>query len=229
MSHHTSSELAGSEEQYQLLGANDAGAESDDHLPLPAHTMGSDTTDSKTEERRGDEVAYFAALVRPSCLCCVLLKLTLTFCIWQGSILVSCQSHTASLTPKRTLVDLHMSHLVHRVRQQPRITGMVLRPSGAPEPRSRLLHLWCINRPHRVHIQPDALSPGILTLQPTARAKTKAAGLQRHQRAMLAVGVPCIALGTLAIEIHKFNDGHPHFTTWHGVNHFAPRHVSPLI
>ncbi|KAG1749085.1 uncharacterized protein EDB91DRAFT_1344748 [Suillus paluster] len=58
---------------------------------------------------------------------------------------------------------------------------------------------------------------GILTLQPTAHPKTKASGLRRHQRTMLAVGVPCIALGTLAIEIQKFNRGHKHFATWHGV------------
>ena len=75
-----------------VSSSNDASAESDEHLPLPAHTMGSDTTDSKTEERRGDKVAYFAALMRASCLChCTPLKLTLTFCIWQGSMLVSCQ------------------------------------------------------------------------------------------------------------------------------------------
>jgi len=44
--------------------------------------MGSDTTDSKTEKWRGDKVAYFAALVRASCLFhCTPLKLTLTFCI----------------------------------------------------------------------------------------------------------------------------------------------------
>jgi hypothetical protein len=58
---------------------------------------------------------------------------------------------------------------------------------------------------------------GILTLQPTAQPKTKAAGLRRHQRTMLAVGFPCIALGTLAIEIQKFIGGHDHFATWHGV------------
>ncbi|KAG1835731.1 hypothetical protein EV424DRAFT_21757 [Suillus variegatus] len=57
---------------------------------------------------------------------------------------------------------------------------------------------------------------GILTLQPTAHPKTKAAGFQRHQKTMLAVGFPCIALGTLAIEIHKFSEGHGHFATWHG-------------
>jgi hypothetical protein len=34
---------------------------------------------------------------------------------------------------------------------------------------------------------------------------------------MLALGVPCITLGTLAIEIQKFNRGHGHFVTWHGV------------
>jgi hypothetical protein len=57
---------------------------------------------------------------------------------------------------------------------------------------------------------------GILTLQPTAHPKTKAAGLQRHQKVMLAAGFPCVALGILAIEIEKFNLGHGHFATWHG-------------
>lgn len=62
---------------------------------------------------------------------------------------------------------------------------------------------------------------GILTLQPTAQPKTKAAGLRRHQRTMLAVGFPCIALGTLAIEIQKFIRGHDHFATWHGIFGFV--------
>jgi cytochrome b-561 domain containing protein 2 len=40
---------------------------------------------------------------------------------------------------------------------------------------------------------------------------------------MLALGVPCITLGTLAIEIQKFNRGHGHFVTWHGVANFFSR------
>lgn len=58
---------------------------------------------------------------------------------------------------------------------------------------------------------------GILTLQPTAHPKTKAAGLQRHQKAMLVFGFPCIALGILAVEIHKVELGYGHFATWHGI------------
>ncbi|RPD65981.1 hypothetical protein L226DRAFT_608899 [Lentinus tigrinus ALCF2SS1-7] len=57
---------------------------------------------------------------------------------------------------------------------------------------------------------------GILTLQPTSQAKTKAAGLTRHQLAMIALGVPAICLGTLAIVWRKSMSEHPHFTTWHG-------------
>ncbi|KAM5539033.1 hypothetical protein V8D89_007256 [Ganoderma adspersum] len=57
---------------------------------------------------------------------------------------------------------------------------------------------------------------GILTLQPTSQAKTKAAGLTRHQLAMMALGVPAISLGTLAIVRRKALHESPHFTTWHG-------------
>ncbi|KAH9951275.1 hypothetical protein B0H21DRAFT_274188 [Amylocystis lapponica] len=57
---------------------------------------------------------------------------------------------------------------------------------------------------------------GILTLQPTSRPTTKAAGLARHQIFMLALGFPAIFLGTLAIFINKNVHGQRHFTTWHG-------------
>ncbi|KAI0374731.1 hypothetical protein BV20DRAFT_387850 [Pilatotrama ljubarskyi] len=56
----------------------------------------------------------------------------------------------------------------------------------------------------------------ILTLQPTSQAKTKAAGLTRHQLVILALGVPAISLGTFAIVYRKSLHGHAHFTTWHG-------------
>ncbi|KAH9854075.1 hypothetical protein C2E23DRAFT_819456 [Lenzites betulinus] len=62
-----------------------------------------------------------------------------------------------------------------------------------------------------------AFTYGILTLQPTSQPRTKAAGLTRHQVVILALGVPSIALGTLAIVIRKSLHGHPHFTTWHGI------------
>lgn len=64
-----------------------------------------------------------------------------------------------------------------------------------------------------------SLLSGILTLQPTSQAKTKAAGLTRHQLAMMALGVPAISLGTLAIVRRKALHESPHFTTWHGVSH----------
>ncbi|OSD01668.1 hypothetical protein PYCCODRAFT_1412440 [Trametes coccinea BRFM310] len=57
---------------------------------------------------------------------------------------------------------------------------------------------------------------GILTLQPTSQAKTKAAGLTRHQLAILALGVPAITLGTVAIVYRKYLHESAHFTTWHG-------------
>ncbi|EJF65714.1 hypothetical protein BD309DRAFT_848523 [Dichomitus squalens] len=57
---------------------------------------------------------------------------------------------------------------------------------------------------------------GILTLQPTSQARTKAAGLTRHQLAMLALGFPAMALGTFAIVWRKYVNDAPHFISWHG-------------
>lgn len=106
---------------------------------------------------------------------------------------------------------------------------MVPDTPSAPKLRYWLLHLWSVlNRHHEVLIPRLTASSGILTLQPTAHAKTKAAGLQRHQRTMLALGVPCIALGTLAIEIQKFSRGHNHFATWHGVIMFLSSFSLPF-
>ncbi|GJE86961.1 cytochrome b561 [Phanerochaete sordida] len=57
---------------------------------------------------------------------------------------------------------------------------------------------------------------GIVTLQPTAHPKTKAAGLTRHQLAMIVIGFPVAFLGYLAIFVNKLNSNHSHFTSWHG-------------
>lgn len=57
---------------------------------------------------------------------------------------------------------------------------------------------------------------GILTLQPTSQLKTKAAGLYRHQAAILLFGLPSILLGTLAVSYNKWLRGARHFSTWHG-------------
>ncbi len=84
----------------------------------------------------------------------------------------------------------------------------------------------------RMHLAPtyaDSGGLGILTLQPTSQAKTKAAGLTRHQLAMVALGGPAILLGTLAIVWRKSLHEHPHFTTWHGVSQIAAGEVSPEI
>ncbi|CAL1704272.1 unnamed protein product [Somion occarium] len=58
---------------------------------------------------------------------------------------------------------------------------------------------------------------GILTLQPTSRPKTKAAGLVRHQLTIFALGYPLLILGTSAIFYNKYRHGNAHFTTWHGM------------
>jgi hypothetical protein len=57
---------------------------------------------------------------------------------------------------------------------------------------------------------------GIITLQPTSQPHTKAAGLTRHQQAMIS-GLITIVLGATAIFYTKSINSKPHFTTWHGI------------
>jgi len=60
------------------------------------------------------------------------------------------------------------------------------------------------------------LTYGILTLQPTSQAKTKAAGFVRHQYAIAFVGFPAIFAGTFAVMYNKYLHGAHHFVSWHG-------------
>ncbi|KIP09252.1 hypothetical protein PHLGIDRAFT_126414 [Phlebiopsis gigantea 11061_1 CR5-6] len=57
---------------------------------------------------------------------------------------------------------------------------------------------------------------GILTLQPASYAKSKAAGLTRHQLAMAVTGFPVAFLGYAAMFFNKILASRAHFTTWHG-------------
>jgi len=57
---------------------------------------------------------------------------------------------------------------------------------------------------------------GIVTLQPTNRPKTKAAGLVRHQLAMIVLGFPLAFVGGFAIIYNKIKNDRAHFTSWHG-------------
>ncbi|RDB21344.1 hypothetical protein Hypma_011416 [Hypsizygus marmoreus] len=57
---------------------------------------------------------------------------------------------------------------------------------------------------------------GILTLQPTSQPRTKAAGLTRHQIAIVLLGFPCILIGTMAVAYNKRIHNKEHMTTWHG-------------
>jgi len=61
------------------------------------------------------------------------------------------------------------------------------------------------------------LAYGIVTLQPTSQPRTKAAGLARHQYAILCGSYPALLLGTLAIWWNKSLHGARHATTWHGI------------
>ncbi|KAJ7349272.1 hypothetical protein DFH08DRAFT_959436 [Mycena albidolilacea] len=57
---------------------------------------------------------------------------------------------------------------------------------------------------------------GISTLQPTSQPKTKAAGLARHQYAILFAAFPIIFFGTFAVMYNKYLHGATHFKSWHG-------------
>ena len=91
--------------------------------------------------------------------------------------------------------------------------------SHTADTRSRHLHLryadCSIHLPHgliRIRV------PAIMTLQPTSQPRTKAAGLARHQLAILALAVPIMVFGYTAIFVTKNMTRRRHFTTWHGVS-----------
>ena len=82
-------------------------------------------------------------------------------------------------------------------------------------------------RPSLLITKYNARRTGILTLQPTSQPKTKAAGLTRHQIAMLA-GLTSVILGTSAVMAYKSANHVPHFTSWHGVRVPFPPRVTTL-
>ncbi|KAM6500689.1 hypothetical protein JOM56_003703 [Amanita muscaria] len=57
---------------------------------------------------------------------------------------------------------------------------------------------------------------GILTLQATSQPATKAAGLARHQLAMLSAFF-FLLLGSSSVWYNKELYGKPHYATWHGL------------
>ena len=79
-----------------------------------------------------------------------------------------------------------------------------------------MFHIWSV---HHSLIRPGlsiCTHTGILTLQPTSQPKTKAAGLRRHQIAMIT-GFLTISLGASAMWYNKESHFAPHITSWHGV------------
>lgn len=62
-----------------------------------------------------------------------------------------------------------------------------------------------------------AFTMGILTLQPTLSASSKAAGRTRHQLYQLGLGVPLLLAGSLAMIVHKEQKGWSHFQSTHAV------------
>ena len=98
------------------------------------------------------------------------------------------------------------------------------RLNGSPGTHCSCLHPSLSFRMVRIHcdshfgpIQTFKHSPGVLTLQPTSQARTKAAGLVRHQLAMIGLGIPLALLGFLAVFFTKIANDKAHFTSWHGV------------
>ncbi|KAJ4488406.1 hypothetical protein J3R30DRAFT_3435640 [Lentinula aciculospora] len=58
---------------------------------------------------------------------------------------------------------------------------------------------------------------GIITLQSTSQPRTKAAGLSRHQSAILFMAFPALFIGVWAIVMNKFELDKRHFRSWHSV------------
>lgn len=68
-------------------------------------------------------------------------------------------------------------------------------------------------------INNHVFSAGILTLQPTSQPATKAAGLDRHQVAIMLLGIPALAFGTASIVYKKWPYYSLDYTpSWHGVS-----------
>jgi len=75
---------------------------------------------------------------------------------------------------------------------------------------------WFAFHPPLQSLSLSLLVYGILTLQPTSQPKTKAAGLARHQYAILFAAFPIIFFGTFAVMYNKYLHGAVHFKSWHG-------------
>jgi len=75
---------------------------------------------------------------------------------------------------------------------------------------------WFAFHPPLQSLSLSLLVYGILTLQPTSQPKTKAAGLARHQYAILFAAFPMIFFGTFAVMYNKYVHSAQHFKSWHG-------------
>ncbi|KAF9072969.1 hypothetical protein BDP27DRAFT_1381964 [Rhodocollybia butyracea] len=74
---------------------------------------------------------------------------------------------------------------------------------------------WFVLHPTLESLAMFLITYGIMTLQPTSQPRTKAAGLSRHQGAILFLGLPALLTGTFAIIMNKIDAGKPHFISWH--------------
>ncbi|KAH8829592.1 hypothetical protein DL96DRAFT_1064489 [Flagelloscypha sp. PMI_526] len=75
---------------------------------------------------------------------------------------------------------------------------------------------WFAFHPLLITLALSLFTYGILTLQPTNTPTTKAAGLERHQKAIAYSAAPIFLLGVSAIWWNKERRGADHYTTWHG-------------
>ncbi|KAL1669349.1 hypothetical protein GGF50DRAFT_110324 [Schizophyllum commune] len=74
---------------------------------------------------------------------------------------------------------------------------------------------WFAWHPPLEAIGVAAMIYGAMLLQPTSTPQEKAAGLARHQLAILTVGLPSALLGVLAVMYNKYAKDKHHFTSWH--------------
>ena len=77
---------------------------------------------------------------------------------------------------------------------------------------------WFAWHPPLEAIGVAAMIYGVMLLQPTSTPQEKAAGLARHQLAILSVGLPSALLGVLAVMYNKYAKDKHHFTSWHAVS-----------
>ena len=117
------------------------------------------------------------------------------------------------------ILDFTRWHLLHRVHEQLSSYRLVCLSPDFANAGDCSVHLRSVILSAYVQALSHEQSSGILTLQPTSLPSSKAAGLERHQLAILLLGLPVLALGTVAVMYKKYPWANGFALTWHGVSH----------